>query len=127
MSNSKDTPVPASLASPHALTSYHSFHDDLPPSNVPEGYNRFHPSLRPETFPDTKIVGLLACQRDPYLRQLNGVEIVAARKAVQEKAKDSRKKKPKGDVKEEKAEQLPEGEIWEVELKDTVLFPEGRY
>ena len=61
------------------------------------------------------------------MRALNGVEIVAARKAVQEKAKDSRKKKPKGDVKEEKAEQLPEGEIWEVELKDTVLFPEGRY
>lgn len=128
MSISNDTPIPASLASPHALTSYHTFHADLPPSNVPEGYNRFHPSLKPEGFPETRIVGLLACQRDPYLRELKGVEIVKAGKQVTAEKKDSRKKKSKGDaVKEEKVEPVPEGEIWEVELKDTVLFPEGEF
>jgi hypothetical protein len=122
---STDTPIPQSLASPHALTSYHSFHDDLPPSNVPEGYNRFHHALKPETFPDTRIVGLLACQRDPYLRELRGIEIVAARKAVQEQDKSRSKKKAKGDVKQDKPASAGEGEVWEVELKDTVLFPEG--
>lgn len=124
---SKDIPIPASLASPHALTSYHSFHDDLPPSNVPEGYNRFHHALKPETFPHTRIVGLLACQRDPYLRELKGVEIVAARKAVQEQDKSRSKKKPKGDAKQDKVETKDEGEVWEVELKDTILFPEGTF
>jgi hypothetical protein len=120
-----DTPIPASLASPHALTSYHSFHDDLPPSNVPEGYNRFHHALKPATFPSTRIVGLLACQRDPYLRELKGVEVVASRKAVQEQDKSRSKKKPKGDVKQDQAEAVDEAGTWEVELKDTVLFPEG--
>jgi len=121
-----DTSIPASLVSPHALTSYHSFHDDLPPSNVPEGYNRFHHALKPATFPDNRIVGLLACQRDPYLRELKGVEVVAARKAVQEQDKTRSKKKPKGDVKQDQAGTANDGEIWEVELKDTVLFPEGK-
>jgi alanyl-tRNA synthetase/misacylated tRNA(Ala) deacylase len=132
MPEPNDTPIPASLASPHALTSYHTFHSDLPPSNVPEGYYRFHPHLKPETFPETKIVGLLACQRDPYLRELKGVEIVQAKKAeAGKKGKDERKKKSKlkGDEKKEDAdgdEKVVEGEVWEVELKDTVLFPEGR-
>jgi hypothetical protein len=131
MPEPNDTPIPASLASPHALTSYHTFHSDLPPSNVPEGYYRFHPNLKPETFPETKIVGLLACQRDPYLRELKGVEIVQAKKAeVGKKGKDERKKKSKGDATQTGApigdEKVVEGEVWEVELKDTVLFPEGR-
>jgi hypothetical protein len=131
MPEQNNTLIPASLASPHALTSYHTFHSDLPASNVPEGYYRFHPHLKPETFPETKIVGLLACQRDPYLRELKGVEIVQAKKAeVGKKGKDERKKKSKlkGDEKKEDAdgdEKVVEGEVWEVELKDTVLFPEG--
>jgi hypothetical protein len=99
MPEPNDTPIPASLASPHALKSYHTFHSDLPPSNVPEGYYRFHTHLKPETFPETKIVGLLACQRDPYLRELKGVEIVQAKKAeVGKKGKDERKKKSKVDA-----------------------------
>jgi hypothetical protein len=130
MPESNDTPIPTSLASPHALTSYHTFHSDLPPSNVPEGYYRFHPHLKAETFPETKIVGLLACQRDPDLRELKGVEIVQAKKAeVGKKGKDERKKKSKGDAQAGAPngdEKVLEGEVWEVELNDTVLFPEGR-
>jgi hypothetical protein len=114
--------------SPNALTSYHTFHTDLPPSNVPEDYNRFHPSLKPSSFPENKIVGLLACQRDPYLRELKGVKITAARIGKVEKnpRRDGGKKKGKGSGTEDKEDkQKDDGEVWEIELEDTVLFPEG--
>lgn len=58
------------------------------------------------------------------------MEIVQAKKAeVGKKGKDERKKKSKGDVQmgaTDGDEKVIEGEVWEVELKDTVLFPEGR-
>lgn len=58
------------------------------------------------------------------------MEIVQAKKAeVGKKGKDERKKKTKGDAQAGALngnEKVVEGEVWEVELKDTVLFPEGR-
>lgn len=62
-------------------------------------------------------VGTLACQRDSYLRSLE-TEVVSCVPLTADKKRESR---VKGAKKEE-----PEAEgLWEVEFKDSVLFPEG--
>lgn len=101
-----------------SLTSYHTFHSDLPELNVPEDYNRLHSSLDPTQFPSPRIVGLLACQRDPYRRQLDKVEIIKTGKHEQPKLKGRNIKKG--------AATTDSSLVWEVELSDTVLFPEGQ-
>lgn len=59
-------------------------------------------------------VGSLACQRDSYLRSLE-TEVVSCVPFVPEK---------KG-KKEKVAEVGEAGGLWQVEFKDSVLFPEG--
>lgn len=130
-------------------TDYHLYDADLPPTRTRKDYHRFF--LDPRTLPDTKIVGVLACQRDSYLRSLEST-IVAAREAGEDallrasgvtaqeanaqpakeksakagkndKAKDRSKASKETGMKQKAA--LDGVELWEVELKDTVLFPEG--
>jgi hypothetical protein len=143
---------------------YHLYHDDLPASVVRKDYHRFY--LDPQTLPSPRIVGVLACQRDPYLRSLDtrilraepaGEEAVARSRGVTAqtangqpvkgdgKGKDKEKGKgkagkgnksdgvagkntgvPSGDKKEEKNVKTGETELWQLELEDTVLFPEGK-
>jgi hypothetical protein len=129
-------------------TDYHLYHADLPPTRTREDYHRFF--LDPRTLPDTKIVGVLACQRDSYLRSLKST-VVAAREAgedallrasgvtaqeanaqpAKEKgAKGAKNDKAKAKGKDDQGGTKPKSgstdvDLWEVELKDTVLFPEG--
>ncbi|KAJ9104507.1 hypothetical protein QFC21_002003 [Naganishia friedmannii] len=142
---------------------YHLYHDDLPASVVRKDYHRFY--LDPTTLPSPRIVGVLACQRDPYLRSLEtrilraepaGEEAVARSKGVtaqtangqfvkgdgKEKGKAGKGKTGKGskgdavtgkdagassgDKKELKNAESREPELWQLELEDTVLFPEGK-
>lgn len=142
---------------------YHLYHNDLPASVVRKDYHRFY--LDPHTLPSPRIVGVLACQRDPYLRSLEtrilraepaGDESIARSRGVtaqmangepvngdgkgneKGKAKGKAGKGGKGDVagksnggltggkKEEKADKKGEMELWQLELEDTVLFPEGK-
>jgi hypothetical protein len=129
---------------PPPSTDYHLFHDDLPAPRTRPDYHRFF--LDPRTLPSTKIVGVLACQRDSYLRALN-TEVIDARKAGEDAllrasgvtAQDANA--PGGDKKAGKAGKKEKGkeakasvaavqkegpELWESELKDTVLFAEGK-
>ncbi|KAJ9115039.1 hypothetical protein QFC22_005367 [Naganishia vaughanmartiniae] len=150
---------------------YHIYHDDLPASVVRKDYHRFY--LDPTTLPSPKIVGVLACQRDPYLRSLEtrilraepvGEEAVARSKGVtaqttngqpvvkedgKGKAMENQKGKGKGKTGQGKANQSgtvagnstvissgaknedqnvkpEETDLWQLELEDTVLFPEGK-
>ncbi|EPQ61307.1 ThrRS/AlaRS common domain-containing protein [Gloeophyllum trabeum ATCC 11539] len=87
-----------------------------PPTLTPKPscYHRIvSPTLRVPTDARTPVpVGLLACQRDPLLREL-ATRVVSARPA---QASDSGKKK--------KSASDP-GPLLEIILHDTVLFPEG--
>lgn len=130
-------------------TDYHLFHADLPPTRTREDYHRFF--LDPRTLPSTKIVGVLACQRDSYLRSLE-TTVIAARDAGEDvllrasgvtaqeaNAQPATAKAAKGGKNDQAKEKgkvakvvgakpiagSDEVELWEVELKDTVLFPEG--
>lgn len=126
---------------PPPPTDYHLFHADLPAPRTRPDYHRFF--LDPRTLPETKIVGVLACQRDSYLRKLS-TQVVDAREAGQDallRAKGVTAQganTPQGDKKAGKAGKKGKGSgaplsdakgddkaLWEVELKDTVLFPEG--
>jgi hypothetical protein len=60
-------------------------------------------------------VGALACQKDSYLRSLE-TEVVSCTPLVPEKPTKGTKKRGG----EEEA-----GETWQIEFKDSVLFPEG--
>ncbi|KAL8279570.1 hypothetical protein RQP46_008132 [Phenoliferia psychrophenolica] len=72
-------------------------------------------------LPTRRYVGVLACQRDPLLTQLDA-EVIRCDKVVRAPAAAAaaggKGKKTKAPV-----EELPEE--WEIELDDTVLFPEG--
>ena len=128
---------------PPPPTDYQLFHADLPAPRTRPDYHRFF--LDPRTLPSEKIVGTLACQRDSYLRTLS-TQVAAARKARQDAllrakgvaAQDANApagaqktaKAGKKDKVKENATKLPEtkgdsNDLWEVELMDTVLFPEG--
>ncbi|KAK8844706.1 hypothetical protein IAR55_006555 [Kwoniella newhampshirensis] len=103
----------------------------LPASATPKDYTRFH--FDTSQVPPKRIVGLLACQRDPLLRSLrttvHAVREAQIRAPPIPKGKAGIKKKPaapvvvNGDGLGEKKEE--KGKLWEVELVDTVIFPEG--
>ncbi|KAJ9111347.1 hypothetical protein QFC19_001115 [Naganishia cerealis] len=122
---------------------------DLPTPGVRKDYHRFY--LDPHTLPSPRIVGVLACQRDPYLRSLE-TRVVAVQKAGEEALARSRgvtaqmanaqpgKEKEKGKGGKGKGgkgnsdkavsngnKDKDEPELWQVEIEDTVLFPEGKF
>lgn len=72
------------------------------------------------------VVGALACQKDSYLRSLKTIVLSCTPIAVEAKSKGKSKGKGKGKEKEkDTAEGDVTGPLYEVELQDTVLFPEG--
>ena len=71
------------------------------------------------------VVGALACQKDSYLRSLKTIVLSCTPIAVEAKSKGKSKGKGKGKEKEkDTAEGDVTGPLYEVELQDTVLFPE---
>ncbi|BGP01753.1 hypothetical protein RTG_01770 [Rhodotorula toruloides ATCC 204091] len=85
-------------------------------------------TARPSTYakltfdlPERRYVGILACQRDPLLSTLETTVTRCDKVAPVPVAKGKGKK---GAADAAKAEDVPADE-WEVELLDTVLFPEG--
>ncbi|GMK58704.1 hypothetical protein CspeluHIS016_0601460 [Cutaneotrichosporon spelunceum] len=103
----------------------------LPKTLTPADYERIH--FNPAELPRKRIVGLLACQRDPLLQELTTRVVSVAVSAAPPLAQKGRaKKKDKssssaassinGTGANTPAEQ---GKLWEVELEDTVIFPEG--
>lgn len=126
---------------------YLTHNSDLPPLSplIPSTYSRLY--LSPSSIPTPKIVGVLACQRDPYLRRLRS-RIVSVGLVVSEEngngnagEKKDNKSKGKGGKKEKlkvdsgpqeddaqlngKVETKPKINLYELTFEDTVLFPEG--
>ncbi|ORY22131.1 hypothetical protein BCR39DRAFT_552207, partial [Naematelia encephala] len=97
----------------------------LPPTSTPKDYHRL--LFDPSAVPAKRIVGLLACQRDPLLRRMT-TRVVAVRPAALAAPPAQRgkanKKKPVEKV-EEPSNEGTVGGLWEVETEDTVIFPEG--
>ncbi|KAJ8475139.1 hypothetical protein ONZ45_g15709 [Pleurotus djamor] len=93
----------------------------LYPSRTPETYHRIvSPTLTiPKDTQHPIPVGLLACQRDPLLRELSTKVINC--KISQPAAPPPGKKTKKAVI----APTLPQGPILELVLHDTVIFPEG--
>lgn len=100
---------------------------DFSETKTPADFVRFHPSV-PLPLPTIRHVGLLACQLDPLLRTLQTKVLSAAPSApppVPAPAKGAKvKRKTATDVPELKVE-AEKGKIFEIELEDTALFPEG--
>ncbi|WVW81328.1 hypothetical protein I302_103319 [Kwoniella bestiolae CBS 10118] len=99
--------------------------DPLPRTATPSDYTRF--KFDPANVGDKRIVGLLACQRDPLLRSLktrvHAVKEASIKTAPPPKGKGNKKKGGDEIPKEGKMED--KGKLYEVELLDTVIFPEG--
>jgi hypothetical protein len=74
-------------------------------------------------LPHERYVGLLKCQLDPNARELETLVVRCEKQKEAPVARSNGKEKGKG--KASKTITQPE-ELWEVELLDTVLFPEGR-
>lgn len=94
---------------------------------TPADYVKYHPSV-PLPLPTVRHVGLLACQLDPLLRTLE-TRILSASPAPPPPAAapaKGGKARPKATDKPELASPPPAaGRVFELELEDTVLFPEG--
>lgn len=81
-------------------------------------------------IPKERYVGLLACQLDPNLRELETVVTRCTKKtqaAVSRSNGKEKGKQQKGSNGSGKATPKQEEELWEVELLDTPLFPEGAF
>lgn len=74
-------------------------------------------------IPHERYVGLLACQLDPNLRELETVVTRCSKKTEATVARSNGKEKGKQKQAAKKDEETEE--LWEVELLDTPLFPEG--
>ncbi|KAN0097391.1 Threonyl/alanyl tRNA synthetase, class II-like protein [Tylopilus felleus] len=92
----------------------------LSPSATPSTYHRVvSPTLQIPSDPQFSIpVGLLACQRDPLLRELL-TTVVSCRVSQTHPAPSGRKGK------KDTASTAPRTPILEVILHDTIVFPEG--
>ncbi|SCV73990.1 BQ2448_6420 [Microbotryum intermedium] len=85
-------------------------------------------------LPEVKYVGMLACQRDPLLATLE-TEVIRCEKVVRPVAATTKGKATKmAKADDKKVEGTEKGLVekqantaqeWELELQDTVLFPEG--
>ncbi|GAA5956167.1 hypothetical protein JCM3765_005479 [Sporobolomyces pararoseus] len=71
-------------------------------------------------LPEKRYVGCLACQRDPLLASLTATVLRSDKVQKAAPAPAGKGKKGKKD-----AEAVQGEELWEIELDDTVLFPEG--
>ncbi|KAG7449316.1 ThrRS/AlaRS common domain-containing protein [Guyanagaster necrorhizus] len=92
----------------------------LPPTIPPEYHRIISPALRVSTDPRVPVpVGLLACQRDPLLRE---IETTVVNCVVSQPVLPQAGKKTKKAV---LAPTLPDDPMLEVVLHDTVIFPEG--
>ncbi|KDQ64267.1 hypothetical protein JAAARDRAFT_27889 [Jaapia argillacea MUCL 33604] len=91
----------------------------LHPTTPPTYHRIISPTLQISTDPTTSIpVGLLACQRDPLLRELS-TTVVSSRISQPTSVPQNNKKK-------KSAQPTPPSEsLLEVLLHDTILFPEG--
>lgn len=71
--------------------------------------------------------GLLACQRNSYLRKLKAtvVECLESCPSQVKDGGDNSSKKSKKDKNKSKSASSPPRKSWNVVLSDTVLFPEG--
>ncbi|GAA5848505.1 hypothetical protein JCM5353_007455 [Sporobolomyces roseus] len=69
-------------------------------------------------LPEKRYVGCLACQRDPLLSSLV-VKILRCDKVQKAPPPSAKGKKAKKD------DQIVDEDLWEIEMNDTVLFPEG--
>ncbi|KAI9069245.1 ThrRS/AlaRS common domain-containing protein [Trametes sanguinea] len=92
-----------------------------PPSVTPPTYHRIvSPTLSIPTDPLQPIpVGLLACQRDPLLRELTTTAVscrVSQSPSVPSNGREGKKKK---------AAPAPTAVLLEIILHDTIIFPEG--
>lgn len=76
----------------------------------------------------SSVVGLLSCQINSYLKNLT-TKVVSCREvlpvASEPKASGKKDKKKNVDTKKETADESPFKAKFEVELEDTILFPEG--
>lgn len=84
---------------------------------TPADYAKFNFLL-----PNERYVGLLACQRDPNLRKLETLVTACSERIDVPAPRNNGKEKGK-----QKKAMLQEEKLWEVELLDTVLFPEGNH
>lgn len=71
--------------------------------------------------PKGVIVGALACQKDSYLKTFT-TRVLSCKPIPQEPVKKS---KSKGKSKNLEKESTVPNELYEIELEDTILFPEG--
>ncbi|WWC67259.1 uncharacterized protein I206_101167 [Kwoniella pini CBS 10737] len=99
--------------------------DPLPRTDTPSDYTRF--KFNPTNVGDKRIVGLLACQRDPLLRSLttkiHSIKEASIKSPPPPKGKNKQKKGiPNENV---KVEEIDKRKLYEIELLDTVIFPEG--
>ncbi|BEJ14469.1 hypothetical protein CspHIS471_0402360 [Cutaneotrichosporon sp. HIS471] len=103
----------------------------LPKTPTPGDYERIH--FNPAELPRKRIVGLLACQRDPLLQELTTRVVSVAPASTAPLAQKGRaKKKDKGSATSSvnvtgANTPVEHGKLWEVELEDTIIFPEGKY
>ncbi|KAH9948348.1 hypothetical protein B0H21DRAFT_733864 [Amylocystis lapponica] len=92
----------------------------LPPVTPPTYHRIVSPTLTIPSDPQVSIpVGLLACQRDPHLRDL--VTVVVSSRLSQSHSVPSNGRKSKKD----KAPPAPTEPLLEIILHDTIIFPEG--
>ncbi|KAK7470703.1 hypothetical protein VKT23_002125 [Stygiomarasmius scandens] len=92
----------------------------LHPTTPPDYLRIVSPTLKIPSDPQVSIpVGILACQRDPLLRQINTTVVSCT--VSQPPAAPAGKKTKKAVL----APTLPSDPILEVILHDTVIFPEG--
>ncbi|KAI0751561.1 alanyl-tRNA synthetase domain-containing protein [Daedaleopsis nitida] len=94
----------------------------LTPAVIPPTYHQIvSPTLKIPSDPLKPIpVGLLSCQRDPYLRELSTTVVscrVSQSAAVPSNGREGKKKK--------KTAPTPTAPLLEVVLHDTIIFPEG--
>ncbi|PFH46167.1 hypothetical protein AMATHDRAFT_156090 [Amanita thiersii Skay4041] len=94
----------------------------LPPVTHPDYFKVISPTLSVPSDPRVSIpVGLLACQRDPLLKELETVVVSSAISNLQPSSNNGAKKAKKSVI----APPLPQNPLIEVILHDTVIFPEG--
>lgn len=90
------------------------------PVTTPHGYARI-----PFDLPNERYVGLLACQCNPYLRELETFVTRCDRRNIDSAPVASRSNGKEKGKQKGKANDVQAEDVWEIELADTVLFPEG--